>query len=477
MRKSGKFVKQAVKPAVEKKPSVKSALMQTYFTSLLCLVLCVSMFLGTSYAWFTSEVVNPANEIYVGTLKVGLYKENGQNLADSNYKLFDGSIRWEPGYTALETIQIVNEGDLAFHYVLNFTDGTLVDGSAEKLADVAENFEVWVYNHYSAAYTKPDSYQAMAGNANWKLVGTLAEVLDGTVVLKNVMQTVRQDDSDKDANTANGTADGVKTVDTYTIALHMKADTNDAKLMGQKITLNVKLIAYQMAEETDSMNSGYDNNIVAVGDAKQLQTALGNSGNTLLADSIKIEKETDRVTMNGGVLDGNGKTVSYTGTRDANDNSVGVVTTNGGTVRNLTIQGDNGRALYITNLTSDLYVSNCTFSGAYSFNLNSANVTGYTMTFANTTFKSWTSYANVMNHAYFTDCKFEATLKPYGDTTLTNCTFGSESTLNVSGLQKGETITLVNCTYNGVLIEKLVLTAADNGVTVPEGVPGGFVTK
>ena len=112
-----------------KPPKIRNMLLQTYFTSLICLVLCVGMFLGTSYAWFTSEVVNESNEIYVGTLKVGFYKEevNDQGVKTSldltdnaaGHKLFSNLIRWEPGYTALETIRIANDGELAFKYEMN----------------------------------------------------------------------------------------------------------------------------------------------------------------------------------------------------------------------------------------------------------------------------------------------------------------------------------------------------------------------
>ena len=120
MRKYGKYERRPepkapagvpAKKVNTKRPQVKSMLLQTYFTSLLCLVLCVTMFFGTSYAWFTSEVNNSANEIYVGTLKVGLLKETDagtQDLATSDSKLFDKNIR-----TVNEHINnIFKEGEL-----------------------------------------------------------------------------------------------------------------------------------------------------------------------------------------------------------------------------------------------------------------------------------------------------------------------------------------------------------------------------
>lgn len=457
-KKIGKYEKvPAAAPA--KQPKVKNLLLQTYFTSLLCLVLCVTMFMGTSYAWFTSEVSNTTNEIYVGTLSVGLYKGD-TNLANSDTKLFDKNIRWEPGYTALETIKVVNEGDLAFKYVLNFTD----TADSGNLSSVADCFEVWVYDHYNKEYSTPASYEAMAAkDSGWVPVGTLTEVLAGKVVLDGQMVSVRKEgQAAADINT--GTTDGLATPDTYTIALHMKEDA-DESVMGKKISLNVKLVAYQFASEAekDSFgNNNYDSGITAVSDTKSLQSALTEGGNVQLITNVAIGSKDDRVTMDGGVLYGNGKTIFYSGGRDG-ESSVGVVTTSGGSVQNLTISGGaDGRALYVTKLTSDLFVSDCVLNGAYSFNLNSDNKTGYTLNFTNTTFKSWTSYANVMDHAYFTDCKFEGVLKPYGDTTLTNCVFTTQG-LDVSELQNDETVTLINCTYGDQLIEKAVLTAGSDG--------------
>ena len=150
-----KKIQISFKKAPKKEPEVKNIMLQTYFTSLLALVLCVAMFFGTTYAWFTSEVTDVGNEIYIGTLSASLHKQNKHpvgeeylDLAREANKLFDDTIRWEPGYTMLETIQIRNEGDLAFNYVLNFTDGKLADATAN-MADIAKYFDVWVYSHQS----------------------------------------------------------------------------------------------------------------------------------------------------------------------------------------------------------------------------------------------------------------------------------------------------------------------------------------
>ena len=158
MRKKGKYENQKV-VAEPKKSVAGNVLLQTYFTSLFSLVLCVTLFFGTSYAWFTSEVTNTANEIYVGTLKVAMYNKTGKDLTSTDNTLFSKSVRWEPGYTTLDTIHIANHGDLAFKYVLSFTDGSLTGGNEQIVEDVAKHFEVWVFNHEEKGIPTPQRYE------------------------------------------------------------------------------------------------------------------------------------------------------------------------------------------------------------------------------------------------------------------------------------------------------------------------------
>ena len=459
MRKYGKYEKRPEGvPGKQKK--VKNMLLQTYFTGLICLILCVSMFFGTSYAWFTSEVKNEGNEIYIGTLNVDLQNKDGRSLNGSDEKIFDNTVRWEPGYTALETIKVVDKGNLAFKYELRFIFANATNGGNTYDAlpeNVANCFDMWVKRHQMNqdgvdTYTNPTSYENItAADSGWHLVGKLTDVLKGKVVLSGEM--LEADVMNKDSEHM------------YTIALHMNEEATK-EVMGYKIGLNVKLVAYQMASEIDGLGGGHDN-ITIVNTPAQLKEKLADGGNTLLTSDISIANVAERVTMRGGVLDGNGMSITYSGEK-AGNYSAGVVTTTGGTVCNLTIVGgSNGRALYITNLESDLYVSDCTLSGAYSFNLNTSQATEYTLNFTNTKFESWTSYGNVVKHAYFTGCTFENVLKPYGDTTLVSCKLNDEM-LDVSALVEGEIITLINCIYGDTVIEKAVITMTGGTIEITD---------
>lgn len=479
MRKYGKYERRP-EGTGEKPPKPENPLLQTYFTSLIGLLLCVTMFFGTTYAWFSSEVANTGNEIHIGMLDVELLKQvadgddadaepdyvslsetvvnNG--VTSNKYNLFDNRVLWEPGYTALETVKIVDKGNLAFHYDLMFTLGE----EYTALAAAAEWFDVWVYHDEANQIPVVGSYADItAQDSGWTRVGSLAQVLSGKSVFRGTMDSAEV--FDKEA------------VHTYTIALHMNGEDVETgreaelnSLMGKKIGLNVKLIAYQMGSETDDFGNGSYDDITPVADVDELQGALNAQGNALLTTNVAVTGLEQRVSMSGGTLDGNGNTLTYSGERNPVGGSVGVVTTTGGTVRNISIEGgENGRALYMETLTSDLYVSDSILSGAYSFNLNSSAETEYSLYFTNTVFESWTSYANAAESVSFTACTFNNTLRAYGDTVLTDCKFeGDKALLDLSKLEEGETVTLVNCIYKGVSIENAVLKASGGTVTIEE---------
>lgn len=296
-------------------PQPESALLRTYLTSLLCMVLCVIMFLGTTYAWFSSEVDNNNNEIYIGILDVELEKllEDGtwtslsakQNEA-SITNLFDRNIRWEPGYTSLETVKVINEGDLAITYTLSFTDGRFTDKASQPVLeelwkDIAKHFDIWVYDHRANAGEAPEaaSYaQITAADSGWEFAGSLADALDGKPVLKGSITDVREDPTEATQSTQTTTPDP-KLEGQYTIALHMREDA-DTSVMGHKITLNVKLVAYQHGFENDDFGSDYDSGAegtVPVYTESQLRSALEAgktpyiAGHIALSEPIEITKD------------------------------------------------------------------------------------------------------------------------------------------------------------------------------------------
>ena len=121
-----------------KTTSTKRALI----ASLISLVLCFSMLLGTTYAWFTDTVASAGNIIRSGILDADLVDADGNSLEGKTleFQKADGApdgekVLWEPGCTYnLQTVYVANKGNLAFKYKIYITG---IDGD-EKLLEAID---------------------------------------------------------------------------------------------------------------------------------------------------------------------------------------------------------------------------------------------------------------------------------------------------------------------------------------------------
>lgn len=119
--------------------STKKALL----CSLLSLVVCISMLVGSTFAWFTDSVSSLNNIIKSGNLDVELeYSTDMSNwtAVTSDTKLFDEKALWEPGYTQVVYLKVSNKGSLALKYSLGVnvyeeTPGVNQEGDSFKLSD------------------------------------------------------------------------------------------------------------------------------------------------------------------------------------------------------------------------------------------------------------------------------------------------------------------------------------------------------
>ena len=103
-------------------------------SSIISLLLCVTMLLGTTFAWFTDEVQTGMNTIAAGNLDVELYA--GGAKVDSATKLFDDVTLWEPGAVVYENLQVANVGTLALKYQMTLNFGNENDLNGHKLSEV-----------------------------------------------------------------------------------------------------------------------------------------------------------------------------------------------------------------------------------------------------------------------------------------------------------------------------------------------------
>ena len=107
------------------KKTTKHALM----SSVVALLLCCAMLIGTTFAWFTDTASTAVNKIQAGTLDVQLLDESGNSLEGQtlSWQKAAGTpggeqVLWEPGCTyRLQPIVIKNNGNLALKYKIVIT--------------------------------------------------------------------------------------------------------------------------------------------------------------------------------------------------------------------------------------------------------------------------------------------------------------------------------------------------------------------
>ena len=198
------------------------------------LLASVALLAGTTFAWFTDSVVNTGNKIQAGNLDVTLEKfdpaaEEGKGgyVDAGSAPLFDYD-KWEPGYTAVASVKIGNNGTLALKYQVDL----VVNGEASALADV---IDVYYRKDAGAVTALPKNLDGMTR------VGTLSEVLEQT-------------DGAATGHLSKGGADFA------TIALHMQESAgNTYQKLSIGASFDIVVSATQYTEEKDGFgNDQYD---------------------------------------------------------------------------------------------------------------------------------------------------------------------------------------------------------------------------
>ena len=114
----------------------RKATKRALLTSVMALVMCVVMLVGTTFAWFTDTASTSVNKIEAGNLKVQLQVKENDQWVDAKGKTLqfvkaangkDQKVLWEPGATyQLPELRVVNAGDLNLKYkiVINGIGGS-----------------------------------------------------------------------------------------------------------------------------------------------------------------------------------------------------------------------------------------------------------------------------------------------------------------------------------------------------------------
>ena len=227
--------------------------------------MCVSMLVGTTFAWFTDTASTGVNKIQAGTLDVQLLDEQGNTLEGQtlSWKKAAGheneAVLWEPGCTyELQPIVIKNAGNLALKYKIVISG---IQGDA-----ALNNAIEWTITNTSTV-TALDADHALAAGAS----------------------------------------------DTLTIKGHMREDAGN-EYQGLSIDgIGITVYATQDTVEYDSSTNRYDAGAalpVTVSNSTAMRDALTQgSGNIVLTEDVTVEDGIQMSVENDASIDFNGNTL------------------------------------------------------------------------------------------------------------------------------------------------------------------------
>ena len=283
----------------------KRATKRALLTSVMALVMCVVMLVGTTFAWFTDTASTGVNKIVAGNLDVDIIGETSNdhvttlNFTKANAATDAGAteaVLWEPGCRYLtEGFRIANKGNLALKWKAVVNKGTTAANEG--------NFDLLdVIDFYLVTSKDVDDM----GTPLAEFTGNLKKTETSDVYyIKGVMQT-----------TAGNDYQGL-TLDGITITVYATQDT----------------------VENDSFDNTYDASATyyPVLDAAGMKDALVNGGN------IKVDANVDPsealVATKDTTIDMNGKTIANTNdVWEKNPNSWSLVSARENA--NLTITGN-----------------------------------------------------------------------------------------------------------------------------------------
>ena len=248
----------------------KKATKRALLTSVMALVMCVVMLVGTTFAWFTDTASTAVNKIQAGNLDIELVNESDDELDSATalkWKTVDtGKVLWEPNCKyELEGFKIKNAGNLAVKYkvVLKATDITkTADGKS--LLDVID----WTIKlDDGTEVATVDSDKVKNGLVNG------VEILVDKVLAPGKLSGVISVTGHMDANAGN--------------------DYQGLEIGGFGITV----LATQASYEKDSINEKYDENATypTITTAATIEDAFVGAG----VDFGYGNTSTDPVTLDG----------------------------------------------------------------------------------------------------------------------------------------------------------------------------------
>ncbi len=211
--------------------------------SILAVLMCAAMLVGTTFAWFTDTASTGVNKIQAGNLDVELeysYDMENWKTATTSTKLFDDSTLWEPGVTEVVYLRVKNNGTLALKYTMGLNSNV---GFANGVNKAGETYNIGDYLKMGTATvgeklaSRDEAWAAVAATTD--KISNLKPFTDGMPVL------------------AKG-----ETTDAIALVIYMPTDVGNEANAGTKASyvyrLGVEVFATQATVEEDSFDDQYD---------------------------------------------------------------------------------------------------------------------------------------------------------------------------------------------------------------------------
>ncbi len=222
--------------------------------SVISLLICVSMLIGSTFAWFTDTATTGVNTIQAGNLKIALLDADGESLEGESLEFvdLDSNDLWEPGCTyTTETATVKNTGDLYLIYTIDISG---INGDA-KLNEVLN----WTFSG-DGAKVGSGKVLAPGESASFAIKAHMLESanndyqglsLSNVAITVNATQTPEEYDSfDNKYDEAAHEVGIVKTYDTNALVSYEKS-TNTYTIYHSGTTVDY-------VGATINLNEGYD---------------------------------------------------------------------------------------------------------------------------------------------------------------------------------------------------------------------------
>lgn len=382
-----------------KKRSTKRALALSFIS----LLLCVSMFVGTTFAWFTDSVSSTNNIIKAGNLDVELEYWNGEKWVDveGSSEILTNTL-YEPGVVEVAYLRVKNAGSLALKYQLGInvwseTEGVNKAGKSFKLSDYIMFGVVENVNGETGAYANREA--AVAAVTDVKKISTGYTKADSML---------------------SGTELYLALVVYMPTAVGNEANHNGTDI--PEINLGINVVATQMTAEIDSFGPDYDEDA-------NLYAAIVTSEDELVA-ALAEAKSGDVIGISGNV----------TWTTGAEHGSTPFVTD----ATYITLQGVDGNATFtaIGKGVGPVGIDNGTVI------FKDLKIVDESVSYKES---SWEfGYLEFRGNTVFENCDVVNAIMMEGDSAkFVNCTFNSNDDNQYAVWVSDGVATFENCTFTG----------------------------